>query len=293
MKVFYTHAGRFHADEITALAILKVAELCYKYERLRQINLDNLIGSGFIVDIGRQYDHERLMYDHHQEFLKRPNGMPYASAGLIWKHYGRDAILKHLGVTDEDEINFIHEYVDKNFIQGIDAHDADSSYKAKGECSAGEVNIITLPDVIGTFNHTDVFHSIQDVFFENACLLVQKVLYSILRQAYAILADTKSFKEKAKFYLNGTTVVIEEYIPSLDYILQEYPDVLYVITVSSHPNNKYSMLAVKKNPKTRELRKTIERPNWFEGFIHLGKWIAGSNDIEELLRLAEFNVKRD
>lgn len=79
-----------------------------------------------------------------------------------------------------------------------------------------------------------------------------------------------------------------EFFPWKEFIHNEYPGVKFVIGPSAHPGNPYSLIAVPVSPESREVKCEIERPEWFHGFIHLGKWIAGG-DLEQLVKLAEWN----
>ena len=64
------------------------------------------------------YDIGRGEYDHHQEISLRPNGVPYASFGLLWK-----AIYKDFDFDDS-----MYDYFDRKFVQPIDLNDNTGSY---------------------------------------------------------------------------------------------------------------------------------------------------------------------
>ena len=83
-----THDGRFHADEIFALAVLNIFYTDLEIVRSRDENVYK--NADIIVDVGHVYDAENLIFDHHQRSfsLKRESGIPYASFGLVWKQYG-------------------------------------------------------------------------------------------------------------------------------------------------------------------------------------------------------------
>jgi uncharacterized UPF0160 family protein len=108
-----THDGRFHADEIFALAVLKLIFPDLGITRSR----DEIIykNADIIVDVGHVYEPENLIFDHHQRgfLLKRESGIPYASFGLVWKKYG-----KQLCGSSKPS-----EYIDSVIVQAIDADD--------------------------------------------------------------------------------------------------------------------------------------------------------------------------
>ena len=73
----FTHAGKFHADDVFATALLQI------------LRPDIKITRGFVVPDdfdGIVYDIGFGMFDHHQEPREtRPNGIPYAAFGLLWR----------------------------------------------------------------------------------------------------------------------------------------------------------------------------------------------------------------
>jgi uncharacterized UPF0160 family protein len=77
-----THDGRFHADEIFALAVLNLFYPDLEIIRSRDENIYK--NTDIIVDVGYVYDPDNLIFDHHQRSfsLKRESGIPYASFGL-------------------------------------------------------------------------------------------------------------------------------------------------------------------------------------------------------------------
>ena len=108
-----THDGRFHADEIFALAVLNLKFPDLRIVRSRDENIYK--SADIIVDVGHVYDPENLIFDHHQRSfsLKRESGIPYASFGLVWKQYGETLC----GSSETAK------YIDAAIVQAIDADD--------------------------------------------------------------------------------------------------------------------------------------------------------------------------
>ena len=117
-----THNGIFHCDELVAIAILSIL--------MKKNGIVNVIRSrdleflekntDLLVDIGGGE------FDHHQKGGngQRDNGIKYASAGLIWKKYGRDLIANlSNNMLNIEEINNIVNVIDLNIIQNIDMED--------------------------------------------------------------------------------------------------------------------------------------------------------------------------
>ena len=61
---FYTHAGRFHADEFMAYVILKANRICDRIVRLTDFT--DLPADGIVGDIGQRHDLANRCYGHHQ-----------------------------------------------------------------------------------------------------------------------------------------------------------------------------------------------------------------------------------
>jgi uncharacterized UPF0160 family protein len=133
-----THDGRFHADEIFALAVLKL--FFPDLEIVRSRNEKVYKKADIIVDVGHVYDPENLIFDHHQRSfsIKRESGIPYASFGLVWKQYGESLC----GSSQTAE------YIDSVIVQAIDADDNGIEiYETKIE----GVGFHTLSDIIDSF----------------------------------------------------------------------------------------------------------------------------------------------
>ena len=145
-----THNGRFHADEIFALAVLKLVYPDLEIVRSRDQNVYKT--ADIIVDVGHVYDPDNLIFDHHQRSftLKRESGIPYASFGLVWKQYGE--LLCGSSKTSE--------YIDNVIVQAIDADDNGIDIY---ETKIDGVGFHTLSDIIESFvpRHVDEDDKVQ------------------------------------------------------------------------------------------------------------------------------------
>src|ERR687885_1182144 len=83
-----THDGSFHADEVFAVAALSL--LGEPLEVVRTRDEVAMAASDVRVDVGFAADPATGDFDHHQRggAGERPNGIPYASFGLVWRHHG-------------------------------------------------------------------------------------------------------------------------------------------------------------------------------------------------------------
>jgi len=287
---FYTHGGLFHADEVVGYTIVDGA-VGASLHRLTDIN--NIPDDGIVGDIGREYNKSKDRYDHHQGWLTRENGYPYATAGLLWENYGISFIRNILGNNPEviKSFNFIWKRIDERIIQGIDAHDADSEFSLTANCSAGEVQIVSLSILISNMNGDDSQNQEEQFTnFKKASELVFNFLKKSVINYHKQYQDFNKFESVAEFHENNQIIILSESISFREIVHEKHPDTVFVISPSTHPGNKYSMIAISVHPNSRKLKKSIERPDWFKSFIHQGKWIAGGESVDILLSLAVFNL---
>ncbi len=108
------HSGKFHADDVFAVAILSLY-LKKPIKIIRTRDPKVWADADYVFDVGREYDPKRNRFDHHQESfnLKRENGAPYSSAGLAWKYFGE----KIAGSKE------VWQKIDKEIIQPLDIED--------------------------------------------------------------------------------------------------------------------------------------------------------------------------
>ncbi|EDR23746.1 hypothetical protein, conserved [Entamoeba dispar SAW760] len=130
-KIIGTHDGLFHCDELTSCVILLLTKefMGSKIRRTRDSSI--LKECDVVVDVGKEFNVEHHLFDHHQQgFNERWEGSPtlFSSAGLIYKYYGREIIIKlckgpHTVFEDEEEIKwFMNKWYFFYFVS-IDAED--------------------------------------------------------------------------------------------------------------------------------------------------------------------------
>src|ERR1700761_5593230 len=108
-RSFGTHDGTFHADEVTACALLLLFGLIDPLRIVRTRNLDELKTCEYVCDVGGIYDPQNKLFDHHQADYQGS----LSSAGMILLH------LQETGIISPKE----HEFFDRSLIIGVDAHD--------------------------------------------------------------------------------------------------------------------------------------------------------------------------
>ena len=90
--VICTHDGRFHADELLAIAIIRESKLFNSITVNRSRDQHAWSQADVLVDVGGK----NSPYDHHHAGSKRhPNGVPYASCGLVFDELEPDRNLRN------------------------------------------------------------------------------------------------------------------------------------------------------------------------------------------------------
>ena len=213
-----THNGKFHSDEIIAIALLAI--LTRKDGNLfviRSRDLDFLEENvDLLVDIGGGE------YDHHQKGGngQRKNGIKYASAGLIWKDFGYKIIsnLSNNKLSVKEIYNILDD-IDKDIIQNVDMID-------NGQHSSNhpfQFIRFFLPKWNQTINYDEKFEQ---------CI---NVVYEILENIIESYISVSLGKNEIKLILNdpdkhiGNILVIPSQTLSWTYEVVDY---------NEHSNNK-------------------------------------------------------
>ncbi|MCP9264710.1 Metal-dependent protein hydrolase [Dirofilaria immitis] len=101
-------------------------------EFCRSRDEDVLSMCNIVVDVGGEYNHAAMKYDHHQrDFSHTMNtlqimnfGTKLSSAGLIYAHFGKNVIGALLGLSHNDTvIDILFKKVYEIFVEAIDAID--------------------------------------------------------------------------------------------------------------------------------------------------------------------------
>ncbi len=213
------HDGVFHADDVFAVAILKIIHKDIEIIRSRDEAV--LAQAQMRLDVGGKYAPESGDFDHHlvDGAGERKNGIPYASCGLIWKHFG-----SQIAKTKNQ-----FEYIDKRLIQSIDA--IDCGY------SVGEEDLIiqhySVSDAIDVFN--PVWFKIEeghDRAFSEAVDFAVKLILLELDRAIGFDKARSIITEAVENATNPHLLVLDRYCP-WQIIINEYPDILYVVFPST------------------------------------------------------------
>lgn len=169
-----THNGTFHADEVTACALLLLFNLIDRDKIFRTRDLDLLDRCEYVCDVGGIYDPIQKRFDHHQ----KEYGGSLSSAGMI---------LSYLAGTDrlaQNEADFLYN----SMICGVDAIDNGYDPKLPGFC--------LFSDVIGNF--APINYDASQVEYDTAFFLAVDFTTGHLRRMLARFRYHESCKDQVK-----------------------------------------------------------------------------------------------
>jgi uncharacterized UPF0160 family protein len=97
----------------------------FQHNRIIRTRDADLIKEAYVAfDVGGIYDNTQMRYDHHfKPVPARPDGRPYSSFGLIWKHHGMTYLRRLFREAELPLLEKVHQVVDDQFVSQIDRSD--------------------------------------------------------------------------------------------------------------------------------------------------------------------------
>lgn len=287
-RVIVTHNSKFHTDDIFAVATLSLVLGEENIKVIRTRDEEIIKKADYVVDVGGEYNLETKRFDHHQigGAGKRENGIPYASFGLVWNHYGEQ-------VCGDKEIAI---KIDEEIVQPIDA--GDNGVELVDLRFPG-VHPNTLFNFFESFNPTwkvDDLERIGD--FMTAVNLARDYIKRIIK----LRSDLVEAGEIVKGIYNESAekriIVMDAFYPASGAI-RDLKEVLF--TVYPRGDGSWSVKAVKEDDESFVYRKLL--PQSWAGkkdavleeitgvkdvaFCHNHLYIATAKSKEAAVRMAE------
>lgn len=300
-SILVTHVPPHQADEVTAVAILKTIMPEARVHRTRDASeIQALSRQGaFLLDVGGVYDPERNAFDHHQ-----PQGAgvrpgykpgvewPYATAGLVWKHYGTQAVSNLHPELSKEDCDEVVRHVDEAFIRYVDAVDCGVRVYSGGP---------SWSSIVAGFNPS-WFEGATEDQFPLMVALTQTVLENFIRrQVGKVLARVEVRKAATSF--GGKVLTLERCMPWSSLVAAEYPEVLLVLypTPEGSGSRWQMRTAVNEDGKPR-MRLPAEWAG-LEGarlqalapgavFCHRSRHLAGAVSLEAIQEMAGTALQR-
>lgn len=123
-----THNGSFHCDEALACYMIRLTDKFKDADIVRSRDPKVLGTLDAVLDVGGVYDPTKDWYDHHQKGFNEDFGHGFrtklSTAGLVYKHYGREIVSRYLGLdANHSDVERVYLALYKGFMEEIDAVD--------------------------------------------------------------------------------------------------------------------------------------------------------------------------
>ena len=258
IKKLITHNGSFHADDIFAAATLSLFLKKEEYEIIRTRDEEIIKLGDYVFDVGGIYDENINRFDHHQKggAGKRENDIPYASFGLVWKHFG-------MNLCEQNEN--IWKMIDQAIVCPIDANDngldiVETKFTGIMPYSASRVFLINSP----TWKENE--ENIDKIFLEQV-KLATKILKREIKVAQDDIEGKRLILESYNNAKDKRIIELDISFPRYLYqeILSSLPEPIFVVYPSLYAKN-WKVEAISKNSETMESRKYF--PISWRGFLN-------------------------
>lgn len=288
-----THAGSFHADDIFATIFLSKLQDIDLY-RMEEWNEKIDLTGKIVYDIGFG------AFDHHGENArKRENGIKYSSFGLLFEKYGKD-YLKQKGIKDIEGCyqKFLYE-----FVMQIDAFDNGVFPENKEDYT-----ILSLASLIELFNKTwKESKTTNDAFLE--ALQIGEKIFDRIEKRILDKLDAKEFVDNAILKSNNHILILEKYMPFMDFVLASKEQKATTLLYAIYPSNRrgYNIQAIRKDLKSyetrlafpkewggksaRELQRLTTIPTF--RFCHLNLFLCATDTLEDAIQVANLAISKN
>lgn len=165
-RSFGTHDGSFHADEVTACALLLLHDRIDRDKIHRTRDPKVLERCDYVCDVGGVYDPRSRRFDHHQVEYQGP----LSSAGMILLYLKVQEILHpHL-----------YDWLNKTLILGVDAHDNGRAILEPGVSTFSQVisNFLPIEYEVSAQEMDHAFFQAVDFVVEHLRRLKDRFIYT-------------------------------------------------------------------------------------------------------------------
>jgi len=214
-----THPGNFHADDVFAVAVLGLAA-GEPLEIVRTRDDAQIAAADARVDVGGRSDPATGDFDHHQKggAGARPNGVRYASFGLVWRHHGPALAGSEPAAAA----------IDERLVQGVDANDTGQTIT---EPLIGDIRPMTVSGVIAALNPSwdeELTPEQEDERFGQAVALATAIVEREIAGAAAYWR-ARSLVEAAIARAEDPRVIeLDRNMPWRDVVTAQAPEALFV-----------------------------------------------------------------
>lgn len=286
-KKIGTHDGKFHADEVMATAILNEI---FVTELTRTRNKKVLDELDIVYDVnGGEFDH------HGMDKVMREDGIPFSSCGLVWNRFGKDVVRFKNEALNQQQIDEVFNFIDRNLIEGIDALD-NGIWIDKPE-----IPLMNVSSILSGFNPLWYEEDKENQNFNKAVEFATSILNNKINFKISVIKAKEKVVKAYETREIPEVMILDTYCPYMESLkeIDEHEEILFVIFKSK---TNYLLQTIrgkdgkdrKKLPRTwmgkrdEELAKVTEVSD--ATFCHTGRFIAGAGSLEGIKKLAELAI---
>jgi uncharacterized UPF0160 family protein len=240
-----THPGNFHADDVFAVAALRLAhgdgvEVVRTRDEAAQAAAD------VRVDVGGRSDPTTGDFDHHQKggAGERPNGIRYASFGLVWRAFGVQVAGSEGAALS----------IDERLVQGVDANDTGQTIS---QALVDDVRPMSVSGIIAGLNPSwdeELTSAQEDERFEEAVALAVRILEREVAGAAAYDRARQLVLDAIARAEDPRVIELDRNMPWREAVLAGAPEALYVIYPKT---DGWGLQAVPTAPGSFENRRSL------------------------------------
>jgi uncharacterized UPF0160 family protein len=240
-----THPGNFHADDTFAVATLRLAHPD-DVEVIRTRDKALQAAADVRVDVGGRSDPETGDFDHHQKggAGERPNGIRYASFGLVWRAFGVQVAGSEAAA----------KAIDERLVQGVDANDTGQTIS---EALVDGIRPMSVSGVIAGLNPSwdeELTPAQEDARSEEAVALAVRILEREVAGAAAYDRARQLVLDAIARAQDPRVIELDRNMPWRDAVMTGAPEALYVIYPTS---DGWGLQAVPAAPGSFENRRSL------------------------------------
>jgi uncharacterized UPF0160 family protein len=284
-RSFGTHDGTFHADEVTACALLLTFDLIDRDKIVRSRDLGVLDRCEYVCDVGGIYNPAYKRFDHHQVGYQGE----LASAGMVTLY------LRDQKLIDER----LFEFLNRSLIWGVDAHDNGRVTIEPGVCTFSQVitNFVPPEYDLPSEVMTEAFFHALDFTHGHLTRLIER--YAYVEQCREAVAQAMKKGDKV--------LVFEKAMPWMDVFFdmdgERHPAQFVIMPTGTHwklrgipPNSKDRMKVRCPLPEAWAglMDEELKRASGIPGaiFCHKGRFISVWETKDDALKALNLVLKR-
>lgn len=261
------HDGTFHADEVTACALLLLFDQIDRDKIYRTRDPKILEECEFVCDVGGIYDATIKRFDHHQAEYSGP----LSSAGMVLKH------LFEQQVMEKD----LYEYLNRSLVMGIDAVDNGLVTPQVGHCSFSAVisNYVPIQHDVSKETLLQAFFEAMDFVYAHLKRLIGRFKY-----IFSCKGEVEKAMKEGRDHL-----FFEKSLPWMDAFFElggeEHPALFIVMPAGEHWKLRGIPPSLRKRMQVRQplpkkwaglLENELKKVSGISGaiFCHKGRFIS-------------------